>query len=99
MESSTRNHKGVTATISAAKPVETESSAYESVRLPPISNKTPTTQDEAICRGVYQILRPVRAQTNSMTTPAITNRTAHISPGGMDCTAMSMARYVEPQKR
>src|SRR5215813_223825 len=34
-----------------------------------------------------------------MITPAIVNRVAHMSAGGMCSTAMSMARYVDPQNR
>src|SRR6266567_1636582 len=98
-ESSTRNQSGVMATMSAARPDDTASSAYESVRLPPISSNRPTTAASAICRGEYRTLRPVAAHTASMITPAIENRTAHIRAGGMVCTAMSIPRYVEPQNR
>src|ERR1017187_4262168 len=87
------------AIISAASPDGTESSAHDKVRLPPISSRIPTTAASAICRAEYQILRPVAAHTTSITTPAIENRTAHISAGGMLCTAILMARYVEPQNR
>src|SRR5579863_945886 len=34
-----------------------------------------------------------------MTTPATENRNPHISPGGIVCTAISIARYVDPQNR
>src|SRR5580704_9580017 len=91
-ESSTRNHNGVIAIINAANPDGTESSAHESVRFPPISSRSPTTAASAICRAEYQILRPVAAHTASITTPAIENRTPHISAGGIVCTAISIAR-------
>ena len=39
------------AMMSAANPEETESSAYESVRLPPIKSNKPTTAESAIWRG------------------------------------------------
>src|SRR5579863_1925920 len=64
-----------------------------------MSNSTPTTAASAIWRGEYRTLCPVSAQTASITTPAMEKRTAHISAGGIVCTAMSMARYVDPQNR
>ena len=78
--------------INAANPEGTVCSAQESVRFPPIKSRIPTTAASAICRAEYQILRPVAAHTASITTPAIENRIAHISAGGMLCTAISMAR-------
>src|SRR5579863_81090 len=64
-----------------------------------MSSSTPTTAASAICRGEYRTLCPVSAQAASITTPAMENRVAHISAGGMVCTAMSMPRYVDPQNR
>ena len=49
--------------INAASPDGTVCSAQESVRLPPIKSKIPTTAASAICRAEYQILRPVAAHT------------------------------------
>jgi len=60
--------------------------------FPPISKRIPTTDASAICFAEYQTLRPIAAHTASITTPAIENRTPHISAGGMLCTAISMAR-------
>src|SRR5271155_5074462 len=45
------------------------------------------------------MLRPRNPQNASMNTPAIRKRTAHISAGGMRSTAISIARYVDPQKK
>ncbi len=80
------------AIIKAASPEGTESSAQANVKLPPISSRIPTTEASRICRVEYQIRRPVAAQTASITTPAIENRTPHINAGRIVCTAMSIAR-------
>ena len=57
-ESSTKNHNGVMATIKAASPDGTETSAHDKVRFPPISSKIPTTAAKAICRAEYRICAP-----------------------------------------
>src|SRR4029077_5983897 len=85
--------------ISADSPDDTVSSAYDSVRFPPISSSKPTIADNAICRGEYRILCPGAAHTASITSPATENRRPHINAGGMVCTAISIPKYVEPQNR
>ena len=57
-----------------------------------MSSRIPTIAARAIWRAEYRTWRPVSAQTASMTTPAIEKRTAHISAGGMVCTAILMPR-------
>jgi hypothetical protein len=85
-------NSGVIARIKAAKPDATCCSAYESVRLPPISRSTPTVAICPNCRALNQTLRPRNPQNASMKTPAIRKRTPHISAGGMRSTAMSIAK-------
>src|ERR1700756_4825922 len=85
--------------ISADSPDDTISSAYDSVRFPPISSSNPTIADNAICRGEYRIRCPAAVHTASITSPDTENRNPHINAGGMVCTAISIPRYVEPQNR
>src|SRR5580700_3971918 len=64
-----------------------------------MSKSTPTIAICPICRGLYQMFRPRNPQNASMNTPAIRKRTPHISAGGMRSTAISIAKYVDPQKK
>ena len=73
---------GVTAMISAAKPVGTHCSAQARPKLPPTSSRHPMVARRMASFSVIRMLRPIRAQNASISDPAMAKRMAHITAGG-----------------